>query len=97
MKEGKGMGNPFTLTVGKKPTEYITRREDIDTAKNAFLEEPARCQTYLIRSVQGSGKTVLMTALAKEFADMSDWVCVEFDRGMEDFRKKPNLWLMFFL
>ena len=75
----ENMGNPFTLTFGKKPTEYITRREDIDTVKNAFLEEPARCQTYLIRGVRGSGKTVLMTALAKEFADNSDWICVDLN------------------
>lgn len=73
------MGNPFTLTFGKKPGEYITRREDIETIKNAFLEEPARCQTYLIRGVRGSGKTVLMTALTKEFEDMSDWICVDLN------------------
>ena len=73
------MGNPFTLTFGKKPTEYINRRSNIDEIVNAFLEEPARSQSYLIRGVRGSGKTVLMTAIAKEFAEKSDWVCVDLN------------------
>ncbi|MDO5155571.1 MAG: ATP-binding protein [Eubacteriales bacterium] len=73
------MGNPFTLTFGKKPTEYIIRRENIEEIESNFLENPARCQTYLIRGVRGSGKTVLMTAIAKEIAEQSDWVCVDLN------------------
>ena len=77
------MNNPFTLTFGKKPTEYITRLASIDAIKSAFLEEPARCQTYLIRGVRGSGKTVLMTALSKEFEEQSDWVCVDLNSSQD--------------
>lgn len=73
------MNNPFTLTFGKKPTEYIIRRKNIDDIKNAFTEEPARCQTYLIRGVRGSGKTVLMTAISKEISENSDWICVDLN------------------
>lgn len=78
-KKGLNMGNPFTLTFGKKPTEYIIRRSAIDEIENAFLEEPARSQSYLIRGVRGSGKTVLMTAIAKEFAEKTDWICVDLN------------------
>lgn len=73
------MGNPFTLTFGKKPSEYIIRRADIEEIEKTFLEEPARSQSYLIRGVRGSGKTVLMTAIAREIADNSDWVCVDLN------------------
>lgn len=73
------MGNPFTLTFGKKPSEYIIRRADIEEIEKTFLGEPARSQTYLIRGVRGSGKTVLMTAIAKEIADNSDWICVDLN------------------
>ena len=73
------MGNPFTLTFGKKPSEYIIRRSDIEEIEKTFLEDPARSQLYLIRGVRGSGKTVLMTAIAKEIADNSDWICVDLN------------------
>ena len=73
------MGNPFTLTFGKKPTEYIIRRNNIEEIKNAFMEEPARSQTYLIRGVRGSGKTVLMTALSKEISENQDWISVDLN------------------
>ena len=77
------VNNPFTLTFGKKPTEYITRLENIEEIKSAFLEEPARCQTYLIRGVRGSGKTVLMTALAKEISEMPEWICVDLNSSQD--------------
>lgn len=73
------MGNPFTLTFGKTPTEYIIRHENIDEIVTAFTEEPARCQTFLIRGVRGSGKTVLMTAIAKEMTKDSNWICVDLN------------------
>lgn len=73
------MGNPFTLTFGKKPSEYIIRRADIEEIENTFLEDPSRSQSYLIRGVRGSGKTVLMTAIAKEISEKPDWVCVDLN------------------
>ena len=73
------MGNPFTLTFGKKPSEYIIRRADIEEIENTFLENPSRSQSYLIRGVRGSGKTVLMTAIAKEISEKPDWVCVDLN------------------
>ena len=73
------MSNPFTLTFGKKPSEYIIRRADIEEIEKTFLEDPARSQSYLIRGVRGSGKTVLMTAIAKEIAGNTDWVCVDLN------------------
>lgn len=82
------MGNPFTLTFGRKPTEYITRHENINDIVNAFTESPARCQTYLVRGVRGSGKTVLMTAISQHFQKMDDWICVDLNSTqnlVEDF------------
>lgn len=73
------MPNPFTLTFGKKPTEYITRYENIDEIISAFSAEPAMCQTYLIRGVRGSGKTVLMTTISKELSENEEWVCVDLN------------------
>lgn len=96
------MGNPFTLTFGKMPTEYIVRHENVDEIRNAFEDVPARCQTYLIRGVRGSGKTVLMTTIAKEMCESSDWIGVDLNSSknlIDDFayrlldtcRKIPNI------
>lgn len=73
------MGNPYTLTFGKKPAEYIKRYEYVDEIKAAFLEEPARCNTYLIMGVRGSGKTVLMTAVSKEIEQEGNWISVDLN------------------
>ena len=32
------MGNPFTLTFGKKPSEYVIRRADIEEIENDYLK-----------------------------------------------------------
>lgn len=73
------MSNPYTLTFGKTPTEYINRYECMNEIVTAFTENPAKCQTYLIRGVRGSGKTVLMTAIAKEIVKDEEWICVDLN------------------
>lgn len=73
------MGNPYTLTFGKTPTEYINRYEYVNEIKSAFIEEPAKCQTYLIKGVRGSGKTVLMTTISKEIVKEGNWICVDLN------------------
>lgn len=77
------MGNPFTLTFGKKPTEYIVRHENIDEIVTAFTEIPAKCQTYLIRGVRGSGKTVLMTVIARKLCEEEGWIGVDLNSSQE--------------
>ena len=57
----------------------INRCENMDEVVAAFTENPARYQTYLIRGVRGSGKTVLMTAIAKKLCEETDWICVDLN------------------
>ncbi len=73
------MANPFTLTFGKKPTEHIIRYENMDEVVTSFISEPARCQTYLIRGVRGSGKTVLMTSIAQKIVQEEEWINVDLN------------------
>ncbi|MEE3453929.1 hypothetical protein [Dialister sp.] len=39
-------------------------------------------QTYLIEGIRGSGKTVLMTTIAKELQDEEDWIVVNLNAAM---------------
>lgn len=71
--------NPFTLTFGKQPSEYISRYNDTETVLSAFTAETPVSQAYLIEGVRGSGKTVLMTAIAAELTGHEEWVTVDLN------------------
>lgn len=74
--------NPFTLTFGRKPENFISRHEItasiIDTFCNSSLS-----QTYLIEGVRGSGKTVLMTSIASELKEDSGWIVVNLNPSLD--------------
>ncbi len=71
--------NPFTLTFGKQPGEYISRYENTDTIVSTFEADNPISQVYLIEGVRGSGKTVLMTAIANIFSERDEWVVVDLN------------------
>ena len=90
----KGQGfmkkdNPFTLTFGKQPNEYISRYENTDTVISSFEADNPVSQTYLIEGIRGSGKTVLMTSIANELGKDKDWI-VYMDLSATFFPKKQN-------
>ncbi len=71
--------NPFTLTFGKKPPEYIERYENTDAIVSTFAAEHPVSQTYLIEGIRGSGKTVLMTSIARELASNDRWIVIDLN------------------
>lgn len=71
--------NPFTLTFGKQPSEYISRYENIDTVISTFDGENPLSQTYLIEGIRGSGKTVLMTSITKTLSKSDEWIIVDLN------------------
>ena len=71
--------NPFTLTFGKQPEEYIARYESSETVVSTFEASHPISQTYLIEGIRGSGKTVLMTAISKELESRGDWLVVDLN------------------
>lgn len=73
------MANPFTLTFGKTPTNYIDRLKDSQTIIESFTQDPASEQVYIITGLRGSGKTVLLTSITKEFLDREDWVVADLN------------------
>ncbi len=71
--------NPFTLTFGKQPGEYISRYENTDTIISTFEADNPISQAYLIEGVRGSGKTVLMTTIANILSERDEWVVVDLN------------------
>ena len=77
------MENPFTITFGKQPDRLISRYEDTDRIISTFSADHAVSQAYLIEGIRGSGKTVLMTTVAKILADRKDWIVINLNPTMD--------------
>ncbi len=73
--------NPFTLTFGKQPNEYISRYENTDMILSTFEADNPISQAYLIEGIRGSGKTVLMTSITNELGKDKDCNRPKFNAG----------------
>ena len=71
--------NPYTLTFGKEPNECVVRHDSIDAIVKIFESAHPVSQAYLIYGIRGSGKTVLMTSIAKTLSKKKDWIVVDLN------------------
>lgn len=69
--------NPFSLSFGKKPVEYISRISQNNRIIDEFESQEPPNQVYMITGVRGYGKTVMMAGIANHFAQDKDWIVVE--------------------
>ncbi len=71
--------NPFTLSFGKQPFEYIDR----DNIKNELIKQidstPLFSNCFVITGVRGSGKTVMLTSVSKHFEREKDWIVIDLN------------------
>lgn len=68
--------NPFMITFGKRPIEYISRPYQTDEILTMFTEEPITNQIYIIRGPRGSGKTVLLADLGNRLERDDGWTVI---------------------
>lgn len=67
------MQNPFTHSFGAKPIKYISTVATEEIIENFNYENPSeRC--YILTGARGSGKTVMMTTIAKAISNDENWV-----------------------
>ena len=71
--------NPFTLSFGKEPKEYIKRSIELNEIINDFEKENSTSNIYVISGIRGSGKTVLLSSLYKYFDNSNDFVAVDLN------------------
>jgi len=76
--------NPYTLTFGIKPKEYIERLSDTQEVLGNFLSEEPSQQIYMITGVRGSGKTVFLTTITNRLRTYKDWVIVDMNPNNPD-------------
>lgn len=73
------MKNPFSIAFGKVPEHYISRVVQANEVLDDFRSEVPSSQVYMIMGIRGSGKTVLMTELAKTLGEEKDWIVVNLN------------------
>jgi predicted ATPase len=73
------MSNPFTLSFGREPREYIKRSVEYGEIVEDFSQENPTSNIYIISGVRGSGKTVLLSSLYKYFNEDDGFVAVDLN------------------
>lgn len=73
------MNNPFTLSFGQKPLQYISRIAQTNQIIDNFKAEHPSTTIYMITGVRGSGKTVMMTSIANEIKKNDNWIVIELN------------------
>lgn len=66
--------NPFCISFGRRPVEYIDRISEKERILNTFNLPPVTDQLFLIMGVRGAGKTVLMNTIANELEQDENWI-----------------------
>ena len=75
--------NPFTLTFGQKPVEFISRTDQIGRIINTFdMENPSNV-VYMIAGVRGSGKTVSLAVIGDYYNAKEDWIVLRLSADMD--------------
>ena len=75
----KNAENPFTLSFGEKPFQYIERAFDIDSLVRDMTSDPPVSRSFIISGVRGSGKTVTLTSVMSRAESLDDWIVVELN------------------
>lgn len=74
--------NPFSTTFGIEPDNYIARIKEQNQIISEFSAAKPSNYVYLITGVRGSGKTVMLSAIANHFRAEDDWLVI--DPGPKD-------------
>ncbi len=70
------MNNPFELTFGLKPSNYISRLKQSDEIISNFKSKTGN-KSFLITGVRGTGKTVMLSHISKQFENEKNWIVIE--------------------
>lgn len=75
--------NPFTLTFGVIPEHFIKRDEIKTTIFSDFNADKSESNVYILTGVRGSGKTVMLNYLKKQFDELNDWIVLTINPEMD--------------
>ena len=73
------MKNPFTLSFGKKPVQFVSRLRQENTIIEEFRDDEPSTQVYMLTGPRGAGKTVMMSSIAEELQKDDRWIVIELN------------------
>lgn len=71
--------NPFVLSFGKVPTQYISREILIDEIVQELSYEDAQSNCFMLTGTRGSGKTVTMTSIENRISESDEWIVIRLN------------------
>lgn len=71
--------NPFSLMYGRIPSSFIERTVEFKTLISTFKSDNPSTFAYTITGVRGTGKTVLLRAVAKELEEKDGFIVVDLN------------------
>ena len=71
--------NPFSISFGRKPYQYIERDLVIDEISEELKAEEIQNQCFMLTGVRGSGKTVTMTAIEQRFREDKSFIVIDLN------------------
>ena len=72
-------GNPFSITFGKKPEQYISRERQINEVIDTFNDRNPAYQVCMVTGVRGAGKTVMLSDISGRLREDRDWIVMDLN------------------
>ncbi len=74
--ESNKKSNPFTLSFGNRPFEYVSRETDKRDLIEKLNSETPMSHCFIITGVRGSGKTVMLNTISKQLKEDESWIVI---------------------
>ncbi len=71
--------NPFNITFGEEPENYISRISETNQIKNSFDSDIPESKVFVLTGPRGSGKTVLLSQIKHEYDQKEKWIVVDLN------------------
>ncbi len=73
------MNNPFSLTFGMKPKEYIERLDTFSSITAVISSEDPENRCFIITGARASGKTVFLTEVGDYYKNEKNWIVIDLN------------------
>lgn len=71
--------NPFNISFGRRPDQYISRTIQSQKIIDTFTLEPVTEQINILTGVRGSGKTITLSVIANELEQRKNWIVLRLN------------------